>query len=126
MRADEAFDLALKGADNAGRGGDDAKAASLLEGDVAREAAAALAKAEHEPLETSWARGRREALVAVMRERSASLGPYARALRGEDLDAKLAAVQAQITLQKKAIEAASAALAPAGEAARGPGGDAEP
>jgi hypothetical protein len=111
VSADESFDAALKKADDAERGGDDAKAAGILEGEAARVSSAAIAEAEKAPLETAWARAKRDALVAVMRERSQSLGPYAKALRGEDIDAKLAAVEVQVELQKKALRAASDALA---------------
>ncbi len=48
-----------------------------------------------------------------MRERQSSIAPYAAALRGEDLEAKLAAVELQIALQRKALDAASAALSAA-------------
>jgi hypothetical protein len=115
VSADELFDRALKSADDASRAGDDEKAATLLEGAGAKAAADAVAEAEREPLETAWARARRDALAAVLRERGASLPGYAKAIRGEDLDAKLAAVQAQIDLQKKALDVATATL-------RAPGG----
>jgi hypothetical protein len=114
VTADEAFDRALKSADDASREGDDAKAASLLEGDADHASAEALAEAEREPLETPWARARRDAMLAVIRERRAAITLYAQALRGEDLDAKLAAIEAQVALEKKALEVASAALAPPG------------
>jgi hypothetical protein len=114
VSADELFDRALKAADDASRAGDDEKAASLLEGAGARAAAEAIAEAEREPLETPWARTRRDALVAVLRDRGASMPGYAQALRGEDLDAKLAAVQAQVALQQRALDVASAAVAAPG------------
>jgi hypothetical protein len=114
VSADELFDRALKSADDASRAGDDEKAATLLEGAGARAAAEAVAEAEREPLESPWARARRDALVAVLRERGASMPAYAKALRGEDLDAKLAAVQAQLALQKKALDVAAATLAAPG------------
>jgi hypothetical protein len=116
VSADELFDRALKRADDASRAGDDAKAAAVLEGDGARAASEAIAEAEREPLESLAARMKRDALVAVLRERAASIPGYALALRGEDLEAKLAAVQAQVALQKKALDAASAAVAAPGAA----------
>jgi hypothetical protein len=115
--ADEALDRALKSADDASRAGDEAKAASLLESTAAQASTEAIAEAVREPVETAWARARRDALLAVMRERQSSIAPYAQALRGEDLEAKLAAVEAQLALQKKALDAASAALAPPGGSA---------
>jgi hypothetical protein len=108
--ADQLFDRALKAADDASRAGEDRRAADLLEGEATRAANDAIAEAEREPLESPWAGARRDALVRVLQDRQASLGEYARALRGEDLEAKLAAVQAQLELQKRALEAASSAL----------------
>jgi hypothetical protein len=110
VNADEALAPARTRADDASRAGDDVRAARLLEGDVARASGEAVAEAEREPLETPWGRARRDAILTVMRERRAAIAPYAQALRGDDLDAKLAAVEAQIALQKKALDAATAAL----------------
>jgi hypothetical protein len=110
VNADEALDRALKRADDAAQAGDDARAADLLEGDVTQASSVAVAEAQAEPLETPWGRARRDAILAVMRERQAAIAPYARAIRGDDLDAKLAAVEAQIALQKKALDVAAAAL----------------
>jgi hypothetical protein len=42
---------------------------------------------------------------------------YAAALRGTDLDAKLAAIEAQVALQKRAVEAAASVAAAAQPAA---------
>jgi hypothetical protein len=117
VAADEVLDQALKSADDQSRAGDDAKAAALLDGVAARASDDAVAEAEREPLETAWARARRDAILGVMRDRRASIAPYAAALRGEALDAKLAAVVTQLALQKRALDAATAALS----SATGPG-----
>ncbi|HEY2513826.1 MAG TPA: hypothetical protein VGI39_23320, partial [Polyangiaceae bacterium] len=113
--ADQVLDRAFKAADDASRAGQDAKAADLLEGEVVHAAADAIAEAEREPLESAWAKARRDALVRVLRDRQASIAPYAQATRGEDLEAKLAAVQTQIELQKRALAAAARALSPPGD-----------
>jgi len=110
--ADQALDRSLKRADDSSRAGDDARAAELLEGDARRAAEEALAEAAREPLETDWARARRDAIVGVIRDRQASIPAYAAAIRGDGLEEKLAAVEAQIALQKRALDAAAAALAP--------------
>lgn len=110
VNADEAFDRVLKSADDASHAGDEARAAALLEDAGARASDEALAEAEREPLETAWGRARRDAIVAVMRDRRGAIAPYARALRGDDIDAKLAAIEAQVALQKRAMEAAQGAL----------------
>jgi hypothetical protein len=124
--ADQALDRALKTADDASQAGDDAKAAGLLEGVAARAAIDAIAEAEREPFETPWARARRDALVAVMRDRQASIEGYAAAVRGEDLEAKLTAVQAQLALQKRALDVATAAVAPPGSAGPRPAREGAP
>lgn len=116
VESDEALDRALKSADDASRAGDDLKAASLLDENAAQASSAAVAEAERQPLETPWGRARRDAILAVMRERRASITAYAQALRGDDIEAKLAAIETQIALQKKAAEAAATALSPAGVA----------
>jgi hypothetical protein len=114
VAADEEMDRALKRADDASRAGDDAKAAALLEDEGARAAAEAFDEAEREPLETTWARSRRDAVLDLIRDRRASIQGYAEALRGEDLDAKLTAIKVQIALQKKALDVVAAALAAPG------------
>jgi hypothetical protein len=110
VNADEALDRALKKADDASRAGDDDGAARLLEDVAAQASAEAVREAEGEPLETPAGRARRDAILAVMRERQAAIAPYAKAIRGDDLDAKLSAIETQIALQKRALEAATAAL----------------
>jgi hypothetical protein len=112
VSADEDLDRALKAADDASHAGDDANGASILETDATHAADEAIAIGEREPVEAAWARARRDTLVSVIRERRASIPSYAEAMRGEDLEAKLAVVTLQIDLQKQALEAASAALAP--------------
>jgi hypothetical protein len=114
VAADEALDRALKAADDASRAGDDAKGAEILEGPAAQAADEAVAACEQATVETAWGTARRDGLLAVVRERRASIPSYAQAMRGDALDAKLAAITLQIDLQKQAIEAATAALAPAG------------
>jgi hypothetical protein len=110
VNADEALDRALKKADDVSRAGDDEEAARLLENIAAPASAEAIAEAEGELLETAPGRARRDAILAVMRERQAAIGTYAKAIRGDDLDAKLSAIETQIALQKRALEAATAAL----------------
>ncbi len=110
--ADEAFDHALKAAEDASHAGDDAKGASILETDATRAADQAVLEGEHAQLETPWARARRDALMSVMQERRASIPSYAEAMRGDNLEAKLLVLTLQIDLQKRALEVATAALAP--------------
>jgi hypothetical protein len=114
VAADEALDRALKTADDASRAGDDAKGAAILEGPATQAADEAVAECEHATVETPWGAARRDALLAVVRERRASIDSYAQAMKGDDLDAKLVTITLQVELQKQAIQAATAALAPTG------------
>jgi hypothetical protein len=110
--ADEAFDRALKAAEDASRGGDDAKGATILETDATRAADTAVLEGKHATMETPWGTARRDALLANMVERQASIPSYAEAMRGDNLEAKLLVVTLQIDLQKRALEVAAEALAP--------------
>jgi hypothetical protein len=110
VELDQALDRALKEADDASGANDDARAASLLETKAAPAADAALAFARATPAETPSGQARLQAMVSVMEDRRAEIPKYAAALRGTDLDAKLASVEAQLALQKRAMTAASAAL----------------
>ncbi len=112
VAADEALDRALKAADDASQNGDDAKGANILETDATSAADEAIREAEHEAVETAWARARRDALLAIIRERRASISSYAEAMRSTDLEAKLAVVTLQIELQRRALDVAAATLAP--------------
>jgi hypothetical protein len=111
VAADQELDRELKEADDASQGGDDAKAAALLDRDANKAADDAIAEAEHAPLESVWGRARRDELLAVIHARKDEIKAYADALRGDDLDKKLAAVEKQLELQKRAITATETALA---------------
>jgi hypothetical protein len=51
---------------------------------------------------TAWGRKEKDALVKLARDRKDELGRYESALRGTDLDAKLAAVQKQLEIEQRA------------------------
>jgi hypothetical protein len=108
VQADEAFDRAMKEADDASRAGRDPQAADLLR-DKARPAAdAALAAAKGAAVETEWGRARKRELVTLVGDRAAEVPAYEEALRSADPAKKLAALERQIALQKRALEAAAA------------------
>ena len=108
---DARVDRALMDADGASRAGEDARAAALLETRAAPAADRAIAEADALTMETPWGTARREALRRVLSDRRAEIPRYAAALRGTDLDAKLAAIEAQVALQKRALEAAASVAA---------------
>ena len=108
VASDVDLDAVLKLADDQSRMGNDAAAADTLEQRAIPVADAALARARAATVTTSWAVARREEWLAILQDRRAQTARYASALRGEDLDAKLAAVEAQAELTKRAMAAALA------------------
>jgi hypothetical protein len=55
--------------------------------------------------ESAWGQKVTAELAAVVHQRQADITPYAAALEGTDLDAKLTAVQSQLILEQKAMAA---------------------
>ena len=107
---DAHLDRAMKEADDASRAGEDERAASILETSALPGVVSAIAETEAHPPESAWARSRQQTMLGVLRARREEIPNYVAALRGTDLDAKLAAVEAQLALQKRAIDAATTAL----------------
>lgn len=111
LAADQKLDRALKEADDESAKGHDAAAADALEKKASPAADEAIAVAEAQSMRSAWGREQKDALLSSLRERKAEIPRYASALRGEDLEAKLAAVQKQVALEKKAMDVARAASA---------------
>lgn len=109
LEADGKLDRALKEADDESAKGNDAKAAELLESKVASTADDAIRVAEAQIPVTGWGNEQKGALLGILHERRDAIGPYAKALRSDDLDAKLGAVEKQIDLEKRAMDVASKA-----------------
>jgi hypothetical protein len=108
---DATVDRALMDADGASRAGEDDRAAALLETSAAPAADRAIADADAAKMETPWGTARRDDLRRLLSDRRAEIPRYAAALRGTDLDAMLAAIEAQVGLQKRAVEAAASVAA---------------
>jgi hypothetical protein len=104
LRADEALDATLREADEALQTKGDAAAADLLEKTAQPRAQAALDVATTSKVTTPWAIERRNEWIALLEARRAEVGCYATALRGNDVDAKLAALEGQVTLEKKVMD----------------------
>ena len=62
----------------------------------------ALAKASAIDARSPWGKKEKDALVALARDRKDEVGRYERALRGTDLDEKLAALQKQLEIEQRA------------------------
>jgi len=104
LEADRQVDRILQEADDLART-DEAAAADLLEKQASPTAEVALTIGDRVYLETPWAAARRDELMAVLRDRKEAIPAYATALRGTDIDQKLAAVERELALERRAIEA---------------------
>jgi hypothetical protein len=114
--ADQKLDRALKEADDVASrrekdgapSGNEAEAASLLERNALPAASDALTLASTSAVTTPWADERKRVLVSILQDTKEEIPRYAAALRGTDIDAKLAAIQAEVALEKRTIEAVTA------------------
>jgi len=109
LEADGKLDRALKEADDESAKGNDAKAAEVLDSKATAAADDAIRVAEAQTPVTGWGNEQKGALLGVLHERRDAIPPYAKALRSDDLDAKLGAVEKQIDLEKRAMDVASKA-----------------
>ncbi|MEO6418275.1 MAG: hypothetical protein ABIP39_02645 [Polyangiaceae bacterium] len=116
VAADQKLDRALKEADDlASRrekdgapAGNEIEAAALLERNALPAATEALAVANASGVTTPWADARKRELIGILQDTKDEIPRYAAALRGTDVDAKLAAIQAEVALEKRTIETVTA------------------
>ena len=117
VESDLELDRALKRADDLSAKGDDAAAANALDKFALPRATAAAAQARAAIVTTPWAKDRVAEWLAIAVDREKEIPIYAAALRGDDMAAKLAALEAQTSIQKRAMRAATAVKAgPDGQA----------
>ena len=102
IAADQALGRALAEADDAAHAGDVQKADDIFKRKVSPAADAALASARAVEPRSAWGRAKKDALVTLEQDRKNAVDPFAAALRGEDLDAKLAAYEKQLDLERRA------------------------
>jgi hypothetical protein len=102
LQADKRFNDALSEAE---KQEDERKGADLLESKALPAADEAIAIATAQTPESSWGKEQKDALLSVLRDRRASIPEYAKAMRGDDLEAKLHATEKQQELQKRAMDA---------------------
>ena len=117
VESDLELDRALKRADDLSAKGDDAAAANALDKFALPRATAAAAQARTAIVTTPWAKDRVAEWLAIAADREKEIPIYAAALRGDDMAAKLSALEAQASIQKRAMRAATAVKAgPDGQA----------
>jgi hypothetical protein len=105
VRRDKVLDDLLRNADHQAEIGDEEAAVKLLRGDATFAADQAVRSIDLVKPESAWGRRVTAELADVLHQRQAQIAPYAAALEGTDLDAKLTAVQSQLMLEQKAMAA---------------------
>jgi len=106
--ADLAIERTLKEADDALAAGRDDDALRKLESSALPAIDAALAKARGATVRSAWGIARRDEWVAILADRATEMKRYADAIRGGELEARVAAMQSQAALTRRAMAAASA------------------
>jgi hypothetical protein len=102
LASDDALGRALKEADDAAHAGHAAEADDIFKRKVEPAADAAIAAAEAVAPRSPWGRAKKDALVTLERDRKGAVAPFETALHGDDLDAKLAAYEKQLDLERRA------------------------
>ena len=105
LRRDKVLDDLLRNADHQAETGDEEGAAKLLRGDATFAADQAVRAIDLVKPESAWGKKVVAELAAVLHQRQAEIAPYAAALEGTDLDAKLTAVQSQLQLEQRTMAA---------------------
>ncbi len=105
LAADQRLETELRKADGLSRT-DETKAAELLETAARPLAEAVVQAATTTQVRSPWGKDRRVELLRLAEQRRDELPRYAQALRSPDPKTKLEALQTQIELQKKLLDAA--------------------
>ena len=105
LRRDKILDDLLRTADHQAETGDEEGAAKLLRGEATFAADQAVRSIDLVKPESGWGTKVTAELADVLHQRQAQIAPYAAALEGTDLDAKLTAVQSQLMLEERTMAA---------------------
>lgn len=100
---DAPLDHALAAAEAESKAGHDDVAADLLKRTAEAAANAAVDAANALAPRTPWGRDEKAKLVALESERRDEVARYESALRGDDLDKRLAALEKQLELEKRVV-----------------------
>lgn len=108
VAADVAIERILKEADDLSARGADVEAIEALDKRALPAIDAALAKARAAAVASAWGIARRDEWVGILSERRTETARYAAAIREGELEGRVAAMQAQATLTRRAMAAAKA------------------
>jgi hypothetical protein len=96
---------AMHAVDDAVAKGDAAKALALIESDARPAIDEGLRRADGATLKTEWAKGKRDALATVLRDRKSELPRYTEAVKSRDAEKLLSAIEAQAAIERRALAA---------------------
>ena len=99
---------AMREADDATRDGDSGAAALTISRDALPAVDEALRVAEGAPMKSEWGKGKRDELVAILRDRKAEMPKYEDAVKTGDPEKMLAAIQAQAAIERRALATVAA------------------
>lgn len=99
---------AMRDADDATRVGDAGAAASAVSGRALPAVDEALRTAQAAAMKSEWGKAKRDELVGIFRDRKAEMPKYEEAVKGNDPEKMLAAIQAQAAIERRALATVAA------------------
>jgi hypothetical protein len=101
MRASKA----MHSADDALAKGDATNALALVESDAKPAIEEGLRLADGATMGTEWGKAKRDAIASVLRDRKSELPRYAEAVKSNDAEKLLSAMEAQAAIERRALAA---------------------
>lgn len=95
----------MHAADDAVAKGDGGKALALIESDAKPAIEEGLKRADGATLKTEWGKARRDAIAGVLRDRKNELPRYTEAVKSNDAEKMLSAIEAQAAIERRALAA---------------------
>lgn len=99
---------AMRDADEATSRGDAGAASGILSSRARPSADEAIAAAEGAPLKTEWGKAKRAELAGIFRDRQIEMPKYADAVKGDDPQKMLEAMEAQAAIERRALTTVAA------------------
>ncbi len=99
---------AMRDADDATRVGDAGAASLAVTSRAAPAVDEALRAADSATIKTAWGKAKRDELAAILRDRKAEMPKYDEAVKSNDPEKMLAAIQAQAAIERRALATVSA------------------
>jgi hypothetical protein len=95
----------MHAADDAAMNGDATRALALIESDAKPAMDEGLRLADGASVKTEWAKAKRDAIAAVLRDRKNELPRYTEAVKSNEAEKLLSAIEAQAAIERRALAA---------------------